>query len=277
MPYKTQIITKTDDDLVFRRIHICLRNEQSCWCPFGVICSTCTCGVIENVTFEIRARAARYVTDHQGIPAQKKDRQIHLSNPTMRQSNISQQCIRQISHNAPFCNRNVHMCAHFCYKWCIAGYLSNALWDLWDGVSMGVMTSQIMCNSDNGWIPLTVSAMQATLPCFIMVCMNIEHLLSSNDNQDNDTYPQKWLINQLGVLRRHIWRIILTAGVLLHSMIFTGVFVYTLGIPARVCFKCYTQKFVEVNPPQKVIIKMYHHSCSVKVTYILRIYVYGGR
>ena len=21
-----------------------------------------------------------------------------------------------ISHNAPFCNRNVHMCAHFCYK-----------------------------------------------------------------------------------------------------------------------------------------------------------------
>ena len=26
------------------------------------------------------------------------------------------QCIRQISHNAPFCNRNVHICAHFCYK-----------------------------------------------------------------------------------------------------------------------------------------------------------------
>ena len=26
------------------------------------------------------------------------------------------QCIRQISHNAPFCNRNAHTCAHFCYK-----------------------------------------------------------------------------------------------------------------------------------------------------------------
>ena len=25
-------------------------------------------------------------------------------------------CIRQISHNATFCNRNVHTCAHFCYK-----------------------------------------------------------------------------------------------------------------------------------------------------------------
>ena len=24
--------------------------------------------------------------------------------------------IRQISHNAPFCNRNVQTCAHFCYK-----------------------------------------------------------------------------------------------------------------------------------------------------------------
>ena len=41
------------------------------------------------------------------------------------------QCIRQISHNAPFCNRNVHTCAHFCYKmlhcgiWhrCILGFV----------------------------------------------------------------------------------------------------------------------------------------------------------
>ena len=31
----------------------------------------------------------------------------NLTNPTMHQ---------QISHNAPFCNRNVHTCAHFCYK-----------------------------------------------------------------------------------------------------------------------------------------------------------------
>ena len=37
------------------------------------------------------------------------------------------QCIGQISHNAPFCNRNVHIYAHFCYKmvhcgiwdWCV--------------------------------------------------------------------------------------------------------------------------------------------------------------
>ena len=41
------------------------------------------------------------------------------------------QCIRQISHNARPCNRNVHTCAHFCCKmvhrgifvWCIVGYV----------------------------------------------------------------------------------------------------------------------------------------------------------
>ena len=44
------------------------------------------------------------------------------------------QCIRQMSHNAPFCNRNVHTCAHFCYKvvhcgmydWCIVGFVQQA-------------------------------------------------------------------------------------------------------------------------------------------------------
>ena len=48
------------------------------------------------------------------------------------------QCIRQISHNATFCNRNVHMWAHLCYKmvhcgiwdWCIVGFMQqvNCQW-----------------------------------------------------------------------------------------------------------------------------------------------------
>ena len=48
-------------------------------------------------------------------------------------TSISQmlQCIRQIIHNAPLCNRNVHMCAHSCFKvvfcglwdWCIMGFV----------------------------------------------------------------------------------------------------------------------------------------------------------
>ena len=41
-----------------------------------------------------------------------------------------QLCIRQISYNAPFYNRNVHISVT---KWYIVGYLFNALWDLWDG------------------------------------------------------------------------------------------------------------------------------------------------
>ena len=52
-------------------------------------------------------------------------------------SQISQ-CIGQISHNTPFCNRNVHTCAHFCYKmvicgiwdWCIVGFVRHP--DCWD-------------------------------------------------------------------------------------------------------------------------------------------------
>ena len=46
------------------------------------------------------------------------------------------QCIRQISHNVSFCNRNVHICAHFCYKmihcgiWnrCIVGFVHYVNW-----------------------------------------------------------------------------------------------------------------------------------------------------
>ena len=35
-------------------------------------------------------------------------------------------------HNAPFCNRNMHLWAHFVTKWCTFEYSSNALWNLWD-------------------------------------------------------------------------------------------------------------------------------------------------
>ena len=50
-----------------------------------------------------------------------------------RDKSVSQfpKSIWQISQNAPFCNRNVHTCAHFCYiilhcgiwDWCIVGFV----------------------------------------------------------------------------------------------------------------------------------------------------------
>ena len=55
------------------------------------------------------------------------------------------QCTIPIPHNAPFCNRNVHICAHFCYKmvhcgifvWCIRGFVTwvqrDNIWSLFDG------------------------------------------------------------------------------------------------------------------------------------------------
>ena len=42
----------------------------------------------------------------------------------------SHKCIRQISHNTLFCNRNVNICAHFCYKTLRVGYGTGALCDL---------------------------------------------------------------------------------------------------------------------------------------------------
>ena len=46
------------------------------------------------------------------------------------------ECTCAISHNATFCNRNVHTCAHFCYKmlhcgifvWCIVGFVRLVYW-----------------------------------------------------------------------------------------------------------------------------------------------------
>ena len=40
------------------------------------------------------------------------------------------QCIKQLSHTAQFCDRNVHTCAYFCYKVGHCGKWTAALWDL---------------------------------------------------------------------------------------------------------------------------------------------------
>ena len=46
------------------------------------------------------------------------------------------QCTCVISHNAIFCNRNVHMCAHFCYKMLHCGIFVKCIVGLWDGFIM---------------------------------------------------------------------------------------------------------------------------------------------
>ena len=83
-----------------------------------------------------------------------------------------------MSHNAPFCNRNVHMCAHFCYEmvhcgifvWCIVGFVRWISWRLivrdcgyyfnvvcslthWGRVTHICVSRQIIIGSDNGLSP----------------------------------------------------------------------------------------------------------------------------
>ena len=72
--------------------------------------------------------------------------QLWLSKPYRTNSQILQ-CICPISHNAPFCNRNVHTSVT---KWCIVGYFCNALWDLWDGSI--VTYNFIIIFSGNEWL-----------------------------------------------------------------------------------------------------------------------------
>ena len=63
------------------------------------------------------------------------------------------QYIIQISHNAPFCNRNMHISVT---KWCIMGYMCDALWDgspwllmLWCCLSMSSAT-MVLITQDKG-------------------------------------------------------------------------------------------------------------------------------
>ena len=67
--------------------------------------------------------------------------------PSNRPISQIPQCIRLISHNAPFCNRNVHTCAHCCnrivhcgiWNWCIVGSVREVYWHIYS--SSGFMVS----------------------------------------------------------------------------------------------------------------------------------------
>ena len=101
-------------------------SEQKCayfcseWCAVG--CETCVhCGIgliCYLASWWLAFPISAYDLDWFGrllnslnwkkISFNKRD-----SLPVVRRSQIPQ-CIRQISHCASFCNKNVHTCAHFC-------------------------------------------------------------------------------------------------------------------------------------------------------------------
>ena len=48
------------------------------------------------------------------------------------------QCTSLISHNAPFCNRNVHMCAHFCYKMVHCGMSDRCIFSICETIFINI-------------------------------------------------------------------------------------------------------------------------------------------
>ena len=71
-----------------------------------------------------------------------------LSLPVCIFISLIPQCTGRISHNAPFCNRNVHACAHFCYKMVHCG--------IWEWGIFGLTQSIIFAGNEGSFITKTI-------------------------------------------------------------------------------------------------------------------------
>ena len=83
-----------------------------------------------------------------------------------------------LSHNAPFCNRNLLMCAHFCHKWCIVGYSPDELWDLWDGSLAGTCYMESVKSVTSMITRAYVTSCMAT---FYISFIRVVHSMGSRD------------------------------------------------------------------------------------------------
>ena len=80
---------------------------------------------------------------------------------------------RQISHNAPFCNRNVHTSAHICHKmvhcgtwqWCIGGCGTGELWNWSIRLSLSVLCKLTMLEASDCFFT------EATVPPLPFYCV----------------------------------------------------------------------------------------------------------
>ena len=84
-------------------------------------------------------------------------------------------CTSTISHNAPFCNRSVHMCAHFCYKMlhyaiyvkCIVGFVkwpnytndneTRRKWSHWSNDNEAWIKGRTFCRRQKGNYGILIS------------------------------------------------------------------------------------------------------------------------
>ena len=76
------------------------------------------------------------------------------------------QCTSPISHNASFCNRSVHISVT---KWCIKGYLSDALWTLWAGSNRPIYICKYIYASIYESIYVVHSNKYGHVQCFVVI------------------------------------------------------------------------------------------------------------
>ena len=88
------------------------------------------------------------------------------------------ECICAISHNAPFCNRNVHTCAHFCYKMLHCG--------IWHRCILGFVR-WVYCKT---WGPNASDLQRLDHNHYIMICWIC-------GTKDRDETPSASLLQQL--------------------------------------------------------------------------------
>ena len=91
--------------------------------------------------------------------AMKPEIWLHIADYRLYIETLSQipQWTSPISHNAPFCNKNVHTCAHFCYKmvhcgtwdWCIAGFVRSVY-------CMPMIPNKLMHSAPFSWYKLCI-------------------------------------------------------------------------------------------------------------------------
>ena len=100
-------------------------SKKKCFCPMSFYNNSMKC-----TWNRCKRKIWRYLTHMQILDSLRVPLSTILTPILNRPISQIQQCVSPISHNEPFCNRNVHLSVT---KWCIVGYMSDAFWDLWDG------------------------------------------------------------------------------------------------------------------------------------------------
>ena len=120
-----------------------ISDDATWWINWNSVAGLVLCGQLHRADlFSNKQATGSCIKNHNGTSSYiktlksewklyQRNRKTILIYEVNRPISQIPECICAISHNAPFCNRNVHMCAHFSYKmmhcgiWhrCILGFV----------------------------------------------------------------------------------------------------------------------------------------------------------